>query len=74
MESLITALAVHKDFTYAAVGNQIIVHERAKEVFRITIEDAEDVTITSLHIFGELILVVCDDNIIRMYNLSDGGM
>ncbi|KAJ3049083.1 hypothetical protein HK097_009887 [Rhizophlyctis rosea] len=74
VESLITALAVHKDFTYAAVGNQIIVHERAKEISRITIEDEENVTITSLHIYGELILVVCDDNVIRMYNLSDGEL
>ncbi|KAJ3041212.1 hypothetical protein HDV00_009750 [Rhizophlyctis rosea] len=70
-EKPITALAAQKDRTFAAVGNQIIVHERAKEIFRITVEE-EEITINSLHIFGDLILVVCDDNVIRMYNLSDG--
>ncbi|KAJ3294723.1 hypothetical protein HK104_003329 [Borealophlyctis nickersoniae] len=62
----ISALAAHKDLTFAAVGHEIVVYARAKEIARMGFE--EGVSIMSLTIFGDLILALCDDNCIRMYN------
>ncbi|KAJ3223138.1 hypothetical protein HK099_001485 [Clydaea vesicula] len=77
-ELSITAIASHNDFTFAACGNSIIAFKRAKEEFtlrqnnynddKMDLDSRHSFSIYELKILGDLILAVCDDNVIRIWN------
>ncbi|KAI9011082.1 WD40-repeat-containing domain protein [Gaertneriomyces semiglobifer] len=62
----ITALAVFRDSTFAASGSTIFVAERAQQ--RKTIEVEDGAAIKSLTVVGHLLFVICDDNMLRIWD------
>ncbi|KAJ3093064.1 hypothetical protein HK102_010969 [Quaeritorhiza haematococci] len=67
----IDALASHGDLTFAASESSIYVYKRAKEIKVLRIDDGDDegsYTVSHLMIMGDLILALCSDNVLRMWN------
>lgn len=70
----ISSIASLGDLTFAAVGSEIFVYKRAKEIYRLSRADGSDFTIIHISILGDLVFALCDDNVIRMWNISTQGL
>ncbi|KAI8826544.1 WD40-repeat-containing domain protein [Fimicolochytrium jonesii] len=66
----VTAVAAFKDRIFSACSNVISVAERGKEIARWEANAA--CKIFSLLVFGNLILALCDDNVLRIWDHSTG--
>ncbi|KAI8379183.1 Utp21 specific WD40 associated putative domain-containing protein [Radiomyces spectabilis] len=68
----ITAMTVGNNVTYTACGNTIIGSKRGKEISRVGGEGS--FTIFQLLVLGSYIAGLCDDNSLRMWDVSSGEM
>ncbi|TPX62210.1 hypothetical protein SpCBS45565_g07059 [Spizellomyces sp. 'palustris'] len=68
----VSAVAVFKDRVFAATGSHISVAERGKEVARYVSDS--DATIFSLVVFGNLLLALCKDNVVRIWDHTIGEL
>ncbi|KAI9090875.1 quinon protein alcohol dehydrogenase-like superfamily [Phlyctochytrium arcticum] len=62
----ILAVAVSRDRVFAASGSEVIIAERGREVGRLQSEDCG--TIFSLVVFGNLLLALCENNAVVMWD------
>jgi U3 small nucleolar RNA-associated protein 21 len=72
-ESDITALASSGDFTYAAVGSDIVVFKRSKRVDCLAAPESSNdnkslFTIFQILIVGDVLMAACSDNTLRIWN------
>ncbi|KAJ3150759.1 hypothetical protein HDU86_006267 [Geranomyces michiganensis] len=68
----VTAVAAFRDRIFSASGNGVSIAERGKKIGRWEVEDNAACTISSLLVFGDLLLALCSDNVVRMWNHSSG--
>ena len=73
-EGNISALASHKDFTFVASAGQIHIYKRAKYDSMLESELEADYEISQLLVLGDLLLAVCSDNAIQVWDHSKRGM
>ncbi|KAI8916960.1 WD40-repeat-containing domain protein [Powellomyces hirtus] len=66
----VTAVAAFKDRIFSASGAGVSIAERGKEVGRFNADTA--CRIFSLIVFGDLLLALCDDNVVRIWNHTNG--
>eukprot|EP00039_Didymoeca_costata_P007263 m.97884 g.97884 ORF g.97884 m.97884 type:complete len:916 (+) comp13615_c2_seq1:242-2989(+) len=66
----IQCMAVHNDFTFTASGKTICKWQRGK----VKLSFSSEAPAFHLSPFGEHLIVLCEDNIVRIYNISDGDL
>ncbi|KAJ3005091.1 hypothetical protein HKX48_000877 [Thoreauomyces humboldtii] len=77
-EHAVTAVAAHRDRIYSATGGAVSVAERGKEVARWVVPGAttttttQNLTMSSLIVFGTLLLALCNDNTVRIWDRTTG--
>ncbi|KAH6572878.1 hypothetical protein BASA50_002429 [Batrachochytrium salamandrivorans] len=69
LEAPITSIASFKDLTFAAVGSDIVIFHRSKEVHRLTDTNINS-TLSNLLVLGDLIFSLWFDNTIRIWDFK----
>jgi U3 small nucleolar RNA-associated protein 21 len=65
----ISAIASSGDLTFAASGPRIHVFKRAQHLDDLEVP-SRVFTISQLVVLGEYLFAVCDDNVVRIWNVS----
>jgi WD40 repeat protein len=76
LKNKITALASSKDFTFAAAGGQVHVFKRAKFISALPLRQnyqTSEFEIIQLLVLGDVLLGVCTDNCIRIWDHVNNG-
>ncbi|KAJ3134339.1 WD repeat-containing protein 36 [Geranomyces variabilis] len=69
-DDAVTAVAAYRDRIFSASGSGVSIAERGKSIGRW--ETDTPCMISSLLVFGDLLLALCSDNVIRMWDHSSG--
>lgn len=77
----ITCIASHGDYTFTACGSAVLIYKRALLIGELNApiaqfgisQEKQEYGIVQMLVVGELLMTVCDDNVVRIFNHTTGG-